>query len=73
MESSTSPGPSYVPDSAGERRLTRLVVPAPSVYEPHQRIDWIHDPLPLADADQADDRAATETADGDRGPRLPEA
>lgn len=69
MESNTSPDPSSTPASAGERRLARLVVPAPSAYEPHQRIDWIHDPLPPADVDQG----ATEAADGDRGPRLPDA
>lgn len=69
MESNTSPDPSASPSSAGERRLARLVVPAPSAYEPHQRIDWMHYPLPSADVDQD----ATETADGARGPRLPDA
>lgn len=41
MHRNTPPNP---PASAGERRLARLVVPAPSAYRPHQRIDWIHDP-----------------------------
>lgn len=65
MESKTSPDPSDAPASAGERRLARLVVPAPSAYERHQRIDWMHDPLPRA--------GANETADGTRGRRLPDA
>lgn len=69
MESNTSPDPSNAPASAGERRLARLVVPAPSAYEPHQQIDWIHDPLPPGDGD----RGATEPVDGGRGPRLPDA
>jgi hypothetical protein len=30
--------------SATERRLGRLVVPAPDRYNPSKRIDWIHDP-----------------------------
>lgn len=30
--------------SAAERRLRRLVVPAPAAYEPSDRIDWIHNP-----------------------------
>lgn len=67
MESNTSPDPSNAPASAGERRLARLVVPAPSAYEPHRRIDWIHDPLSSDDVDQG----ATEPVVGDRGPRLP--
>lgn len=70
MDSNTSPDPSTAPASAGERRLARLVVPAPSTYEPHQRIDWIHDPLPPADVI---DQGAAETADGAHGPRLPDA
>lgn len=69
MDSNTSPDPSASPSSAGERRLARLVVPAPSTYEPHQRIDWIHDPLPSADVNQD----ATETTDEARGPRPPDA
>lgn len=69
MESNTSPDPSNAPASAGERRLARLVVPEPSTYEPHQRIDWIHDPMPPADVDHG----ATETVDGSRGPGLPDA
>ena len=48
MDRDTPPNP---PASAGERRLARLVVPAPPAYEPHQRIDWIHDPSPPTDAD----------------------
>lgn len=62
--------PPHSPTSAGERRLARLVVPAPSAYEPHQRIDWIHDPLPPADADDAD---PDETAYRARPPRRPDA
>ncbi len=62
--------PHNPPASAGERRLARLVVPAPSAYEPHRRIDWIHDALPPADAAEA---AADETADQARGPRHPDA
>lgn len=69
MESNTSPDPFNAPASAGERRLARLVVPAPSAYEPHQRIDWIHDSPPPADVDQG----AAETVNGARGPRLPDA
>lgn len=65
MESNTSPDRSNTPASAGERRLARLVVPAPPAYEPHERIDWIHDPLPPAPADG--------TADGVSGPHLPDA
>ena len=57
--------PSSPPASAGERRLARLVVPAPSAHEPHHRIDWIHDSLPPADANEA--------ADGAHGPRRPDA
>ena len=68
MESNTSLDPSDAPASAGERRLARLVVRAPSAYEAHQRIDWMHDPLSPADIDQG----TTETTDGDRGPRLPD-
>lgn len=70
MESNTSPDPSNAPASAGERRLARLVVPAPSAYEPHQRIDWMHEPPSPADVDQG----APENDDGGpRGPRLPDA
>ncbi len=57
MESKPSPDPSNAAASAGERRLARLVVPAPSAYEPHQRIDWMHDPPSPADVYQG----ATET------------
>lgn len=32
------------PPSATERQLRRLVVPAPVAYDPHRRIDVIHDP-----------------------------
>lgn len=32
------------PTSAAERRLQRLVVPAPAAYHPNRRIDWVHDP-----------------------------
>lgn len=73
MESNTTPYPSNAPASAGERRLARLVVPAPSAYEPHQRIDWMHDPVAPADVDQGATKTADETTDGDRGPRLPDA
>lgn len=69
MDSNTSPESTTAPASAGERRLARLVVPAPSTYEPHQRIDWMHDPLSPADVEHG----ATETADGPHGPRLPDA
>lgn len=69
MDSNTSPEPTTAPASAGERRLARLVVPAPSTYEPHQRIDWMHDPPSPADVDHG----ATETADGSHGSRLPDA
>jgi hypothetical protein len=31
-------------ESATERRLGHLVVPAPDRYEASERIDWIHDP-----------------------------
>lgn len=55
MRSNTSPEPTTAPASAGERRLARLVVPALSAYEPHQRIDWIHDPLPPPSANQDPD------------------
>lgn len=70
MESNTSPVPSNAAASAGERRLARLVVPAPSAYEPHQRIDWMHDPPSPADVDQS---AAENDDGGRRGPRLPDA
>lgn len=37
---------SDVPSSASrsERRLARLVVPAPTAYASNHRIDWQHDP-----------------------------
>ena len=73
MESKTSPDPSDAPASAGERRLARLVVPAPSAYERHQRIDWMHDALSPADVDPGATKTADETTDGDRGPRPPDA
>lgn len=70
MESSTSPDPSNAPASAGERRLARLVVPAPSSYEPYQRIDWMNDPPSQTDVDEG----ALENDNGvPRGPRLPDA
>ncbi|MGD9961923.1 hypothetical protein [Nocardioides sp.] len=69
MESNTSSDPSNATASAGERRLARLVVPAPSAYEPHQRIDWVHDPPSPADVDQG----APRNDGGRRGPGLPDA
>lgn len=54
MESNTTPNPSNTTASSGERRFARLVAPAPSAYEPHQRIDWNHNPLLSADANRAD-------------------
>ena len=66
MDRNTPPNP---PASAGERRLARLVVPAPSAYRPHQRIDWIHDPLPPGNANEAVD----ETDGRARRPRHPDA
>lgn len=70
MEPNTPPKP---PASAGERRLARLVVPAPSAYETHHRIDWIHDPLPPPSANQDADQTATGTDDEAGGARLPDA
>jgi len=30
--------------SAPERRISRVIVPAPDGYPPNLRINWIHDP-----------------------------
>lgn len=65
--------PTNPPASASERRLARLVVPAPSAYEPQHRIDWIHAPCRQptpADASEPDE--AAEAADGAHGPRHPD-
>lgn len=69
MNSSTSPDPSSTPASAGERRLARLVVATPSAYKQDRRIDWIHDPLPAADADDTD----PQPPEAARQPHCPEA
>lgn len=43
--------------SAAERRLQRLVMPAPASYDPGRRIDWVHDPDHGADGSAGDGKA----------------